>query len=438
MKDLCLEKELAGVVSLYDSNLEAARANEAIGNRLMAAQGGGWAFRAEPDAEKALEGSDFVIISILPGSFDAMAVDVHAPEQYGIYQAVGDTVGPGGLNRALRTIPMYEEIARAIEKWAPSAWILNYTNPMSICTRTLYRIFPKIKAFGCCHEVFSTQKLLVKVALNADLAAGIEKEEIFTSVVGINHFTWIDRASWKHVDLFPIYKKFVEDFADTGYSGVQDEKNLSFHFKCRERVKMDLFRRYGLIAAAGDRHLAEFCPPQWYLENPEMVAAWHYALTPVSWRIDQRNELKQKSKAYRDGTETMIPQHSGEEGIRQIKALLGLGSIVTNVNLPNRGQMPGFSADVVVETNAIFCRDNLQPVITSGLPGPLRNLTLQHVENQEGIIEAALQRDLEAAFRVFLNDPMVRTLSREEARKLFNHMTDKTLPGSLGYRFSGR
>jgi alpha-galactosidase len=434
MKDLCLEKEISGVINLYDIDVEAAQANEEIGNKLMAANKGGWTFKNEPSPEKALRGSDFVFISILPGDFEEMAVDVHEPEQYGIFQSVGDTVGPGGLNRALRTIPMYEEIAEAIGKWAPAAWVLNYTNPMSVCTRTLYRVFPGIKAFGCCHEVFSTQKLLAKAAIHAGLAADIKRDEIATNVVGINHFTWIDRASWKGVDLFPVYGRFAGEFAESGYSGLAEESKLAGYFKSGDRVKMDLFRRYGLIAAAGDRHLAEFCPPHWYLKNPEMVASWKFRLTPVSWRIQQREELMQKSKACREGTLTMTPEHSGEEGIRQIKALLGMGNLVTNVNLPNRGQMPGFPADAVVETNAFFSRDSVQPVITSGLPCPLRNLILQHVENQEGIIDAAMDRDLEAAFRVFLNDPQVRTLSREDARRLFARMTEKTLPPSLGYR----
>ena len=428
MKDLCFEREISGVINLYDIDMEAARANEEIGNKLMAANSGGWSFKAEPSLEKALDGSDFVLISILPGGFEEMAVDVHAPEQYGIYQSVGDTVGPGGLNRALRTIPMFEEIGRAIMKWAPTAWILNYTNPMSICTRTLYRVFPGIKSFGCCHEVFNTQKLLAKAAVHAGLADSIEREEIIINVAGINHFTWIDRASWKNVDLFPLFKKFVGEFAETGYKDKDDDDRFHSYFKSGERVKMDLFRRYGIIAAAGDRHLAEFCPPQWYLKNEETVKSWQFSLTPVSWRIQQREELRQKSKAFREGPETMIPEHSGEEGIHQIKALLGLGNLVTNVNLPNRGQMPGFPVDAVVETNAFFSRDCVQPVITSGLPGPLRDLTLQHVENQEGIVEAALKRDLETAFRVFANDPQVSTLSREDARKLFYYMTEKTLP----------
>ena len=100
------------------------------------------------------------MISIMPGTFDEMESDVHAPEKFGIYQSVGDTTGPGAVMRALRTIPMFEEFAAAIREYCPQAWVINYTNPMTVCVKTLYRVFPKIKAFGCCHEVFGTQKLL--------------------------------------------------------------------------------------------------------------------------------------------------------------------------------------------------------------------------------------------------------------------------------------
>ena len=92
-----------------------------------------------------------------------MESDVHTPEKYNIFQTVGDTTGPGGIVRALRTVPMIEKIAKAIEKNCPNAWVINYTNPMSLCVKALYDTFPKIKAFGCCHEVFSTQKFLANV-----------------------------------------------------------------------------------------------------------------------------------------------------------------------------------------------------------------------------------------------------------------------------------
>ncbi|MDR0731867.1 MAG: alpha-glucosidase/alpha-galactosidase [Treponema sp.] len=440
IKDLAFEKEIGGTIWLYDIDMEAARANETLGNKVMETHNPGqFKFIAEASLQKALEGSDFVFISILPGDFEEMAVDVHVPERYGIYQSVGDTVGPGGLNRALRTVPMFQEIAGAVKSWAPDAWVLNYTNPMSVCTRTLYEIFPRIKAFGCCHEVFGTQDLLVKMLIWAGLAKEDElnRRDLTTEVVGINHFTWITAASWKNIDLFPHYEKFVETFAESGFTGIPGSGTggnwFNDFFSSGERVKFDLFKRYGLIAAAGDRHLAEFCPPAWYLKNPTLVKNWQFSLTPVSWRISQREELKKKSSAYRAGTETLVPQKSGEEGIRQIKALLGLGNLVTNVNLSNTAQLPLFPAGAVVETNAFFSLNSVRPLVSGGLPNPLRNLILQHVWNQEGIVRAAIDRNLDAAFQVFLNDPQLRTMERNRARKLFKEMTARTLPPELAY-----
>ena len=92
---------------------------------------GKWHYETCGSLKEALTGTDFVVISILPGTFDEMAVDVHLPERLGIYQSVGDTAGPGGMMRALRTIPMFVEIAQAIKAYAPEAWVINYTNPMS-------------------------------------------------------------------------------------------------------------------------------------------------------------------------------------------------------------------------------------------------------------------------------------------------------------------
>jgi alpha-galactosidase/6-phospho-beta-glucosidase family protein len=165
MRDLAVDGDISGTVKLYDTDLEAARTNEKIGNMLSNRKEamGKWRYRAVESLKEALTGAGFVIISILPGTFEEMASDVHAPEEFGIYQSVGDTVGPGGLVRALRTIPMFVEIAENVKAYSPAAWVINYTNPMSLCTRALYEAFPEIKAFGCCHEVFSAQKLLAAV-----------------------------------------------------------------------------------------------------------------------------------------------------------------------------------------------------------------------------------------------------------------------------------
>ncbi|MDR0898209.1 MAG: alpha-glucosidase/alpha-galactosidase, partial [Oscillospiraceae bacterium] len=162
MKDLAMDAEIEGSVSLYDIDMDAAEKNRQIGEMISAHPDAKarWRYQVSESLQEALTGADFVVISILPGTFAEMRSDVHWPERYGLYQPVGDTAGPGGAIRALRTIPMYVTIAEAIRDYAPGAWVINYTNPMTICMRTLYRVFPGIRAFGCCHEVFGTQKLL--------------------------------------------------------------------------------------------------------------------------------------------------------------------------------------------------------------------------------------------------------------------------------------
>ena len=137
MTDLACDAQLSGTVSLYDIDREAAERNARIGRTLPARPEAksAWTYEVACSLHEALAGADFVVISILPGTFDEMESDVHLPERVGVYQSVGDTVGPGGLIRALRALPMMAEIGRAVRDFAPQAWVVNYTNPMSTCMR---------------------------------------------------------------------------------------------------------------------------------------------------------------------------------------------------------------------------------------------------------------------------------------------------------------
>lgn len=433
MSDLASEASLSGTVKLYDIDYEAAHDNELIGNKLNKKEDtrGKWDYKSVETLESALTGANFVVISILPGTFDEMESDVHAPEKYGIYQPVGDTVGPGGLLRALRTIPMYVEIAEAIKAYCPNAWVINYTNPMTLCTRTLYEVFPQIKAFGCCHEVFGTQKVLAAALKEIKGIEDAKRDDIKVNVLGINHFTWLDKASYKGMDLMPIYKEFVEKFYEQGYTKSEKGHWMNDFFSCGHRVKFDLFKRYGVIAAAGDRHLAEFVPGKWYLKDPSTARGWMFGLTPVSWRKESLMDRLAKSKRLINGEEDVKISETGEEGVKQIKALLGLEDLVTNVNIPNQGQMKNIPLGAVIETNALFRRDSITPVMAGELPSEVNGLVLRHVTNQEAILKAALTKDKDLAFAAFVNDPLV-TISLEEARTLFDEMlsnTKKYLPG---------
>lgn len=435
MTDLAMEPRLGGTIRLYDIDTEAARANEIIGNRLSQRKeaAGKWLYRTCMSMEEALTGADFVVISILPGTFDEMAVDVHMPERLGIYQSVGDTAGPGGMMRALRTIPIYVQFAEAIKQYSPDAWVINYTNPMSLCVKTLYHVFPQIKAFGCCHEVFGTQKVLKGLAEDVLGLRNINRRDIHVNVLGINHFTWFDAASYEGADLFPVYKKYIGTHFEEGYDD-PDRPWEKSTFNCRHRVKFDLFNRYGLIAAAGDRHLAEFMPGNTYLNDPETVRSWKFGLTTVDFRISQMEERLARRKRLIQGEEQMEIVPSGEEGVQQIKALVGLDRMVSNVNMPNSFlQIPNLPKEAVVETNAVFSCDSIRAVAAGPLPEPIRELILPHVQNHGYILEAADTYDRNLVVKAFMNDPLVKHKCRDEGeiRKLADdmiHNTERYLP----------
>ena len=421
MTDLAKEEVISGTVCLYDIDKEAAEANAIIGNRLKDREDvvGEWNYTTADSLKEALTGADFVVISILPKTFDEMEADVHMPERLGIYQSVGDTAGPGGMMRALRTLPMYVEFATAIKENCPDAWVINYTNPMSLCVKTLYHVFPEIKAFGCCHEVFGTQDVLAEIVGKELGVEKIHRNEIHVNVLGINHFTWFDKASYKGEDIFPIYRKFIDENFEEGI--VKEGKNWTNDtFSCAHRVKMDLFNRYGLIAAAGDRHLAEFMPGEVYLKNPEQVKEWKFGLTTVQWRKEDLQKRLLESKELLSGKKEIELKETGEEGVLLIKALCGLGRVISNVNIPNTvGQIGNLPREAVVETNAVFERDMIRPVYAGDLPAQIKELIMPHVENHERILKVVMggNQDTELLLEAFLNDPLIKGRAKEEEVK---------------------
>ena len=372
--------------------------------------------------QEALGGADAVIISILPGTLDEMESDVHTPEKYGIYQSVGDTTGPGGIVRAMRAVPMFEEIGKQIKENCPNAWVINYTNPMTLCVKTLYRVFPQIKAFGCCHEVFGTQKLLRVVIENVLGIEDVQREEIKVNPIAVNHFTWLTSATYRNIDLFPCYKEFVEKFM---VKENVDKNWANRSNKTAEIVKKELFQRYGYIAAAGDRHLAEFCPGNWYLENPEKVKEKGFELTSVAYRKNEWKERYERSQRLMSGEEKIEIKTTGEEGVHQLCALFGLDELVTNVNIPNRGQIPNLPLGAVVETNAVFRANSLEPVFAGEIPKEIYPLVSRICSEQELLSDAIAERNIEKIFSVFANDPLV-ICSVNDARKLFEEMCENT------------
>jgi alpha-galactosidase/6-phospho-beta-glucosidase family protein len=414
--------------------MDAARINERLGNWMQTQAGAlsRWHYLAVPTLQDALQNADFVIISIQPGPLELMAEDIALAEEYGLFFPVGDTTGAPGLIRGLRSVPIYKEFAEAIAAVCPDAWVINYTNPMAICTRTLTRVAPELKVFGCCHEVFNTQAMLARIAgqsLNIEPPA---RSEVRVNVLGINHFTWVDRADYQGHDLLDLLTKHIARPGTLRAYTQSEVESWKDWFHSAEQVKFTLFQRFGILAAAGDRHLVEFLPG--FIRSPETLFQWGVIRTPVAWRIERWATAPQKTRDWINGVSPFVLERSGEEGINMLRALLGLGDLVTNVNLENTGQISNAPLHAVVETNAHFSQANIRPLSAGALPAGIAPLIHQHISGQESVIEAALTGNMELAFQAFFTDP-ANHLPIDAAWELFNRMLQanrKYMPSLAG------
>lgn len=428
MQDLALAEGIRGEVSLYDIDREAAVRNQKIATRIHAKPQAvsQFTYTVADTLEESLTGADFVLISILPGTFAQMRSDVHAPEKYGIWQTVGDTAGPGGVLRAMRTVPIYEDFARAIKACCPNAWVLNLTNPMSACVKALYDTFPEIKAFGCCHEVFHAQDFLCCV-LKEQLGIEATRKDIYTDACGVNHFTWITEANYQNIDLLALLPAFMDKFYESGYFERGDHDAWKTDpFAYGNRVKMALYKRYGALAAAGDRHLVEFVNNRWFLADPETVSRWHCKLTTVDFREENQTRQIAESIAMAEGELEVPLAPSGEELVQLLRAILGLETVVSNVNMPNLGQMPGLPMGAIVETNCVFTNGYVKPVTAKALPAGVLALVRRASDNVDAVCEGIRERDLDKIFAAFMNQALCSTLSWEEGEALFKEMCENT------------
>jgi alpha-galactosidase len=412
MTDLALCPDFKGEIALYDIDHKASQLNVKSGTDIFTHPQARSRFkvRAYSKSADALKGADFVFMSILPGPMWMMANDIDIPAKYGVFQTVGDTTGPGGISRAMRSIPVYADYAHQIMKHCPKAWVINYTNPMTLCTRALYAAEPSIKAIGCCHEVFGLQEQLAQWVSQSFGVPVPKRTEIHTDVIGVNHFTFITKALWKGQDLFPMVKKVAaqkEIWKDqTAFALERIEKGQWCESK--KLVALDFFRKYGVLGAAGDRHLVEFVP--WYLESVETLHRYGVVLTPSSFRLGTwqppqnapgADVAKEKSKSKQSELKA-----SGEEGTDILQALVGIRPLHTNINFPNRGQMPNTLPDAVVETNALFQYDQVLPTVPEPLPSGVETLVNRVIDVQELTLRAAMEGREDLALQALLSDPL--------------------------------
>ncbi|MFW5750525.1 MAG: alpha-galactosidase [Planctomycetota bacterium] len=418
--DLALHEALHGQIVLYDIDHPAAVANVARGEQVFTHPDARARFDLEVASEldAALEGADIVVISIEPGPIEAREADLVVPERYGILQAVGDTTGPGGILRAIRSCAPFVEFAEAIRRCCPAAWVFNYSNPMTLCTALLHAVFPGIKAVGCCHEVFGLQTWFQRRIPRWFDAPEPARNAVRLDVIGVNHFTWATAARWCGHDLMPLLAAEIDRrgyFDQLDRSG-EEELDLSTSEGPNRFIGLDLFRRFGVPGAAGDAHLVEFVP--WYCDSDASLQRLGVRRKTYARRLEMHAQKLQQPPV--DHASPL--KHSCEEGVETMAALIGREDFFTNVNVPNTGQMPWLPQGAVVEGNALVRADELVPTVPAPPPLPVQSLIRRVVDVQQAVLAGLLAEDNAAIEAALLCDPLVVRLRPDQVHRMWREM----------------
>jgi len=425
VRDLVVTPELEGsTIVLEDIDADALKITGPLCRKVVKESGRKFTIETTTSEAAALKDADYVILTISTGGFDTMEHDIGVPLRYGIYQSVGDTVGPGGISRALRNIPVVVDIGRHMEKLCPGAWMLNYTNPMSTLSRALTRE-TSVPTIGLCHELFGAMRWLTQLF-------GLESRRDFDVVAaGVNHCIWILKLTIRKTgeDALALLRQylrnpeaFVKQRAKT-VKGKQAKEQLAFAHTHggRNLVKSALFEAYGALPAGGDRHVAEFFP-FFLTEEADAGKKWGVSLTTVEERRTKwQPDALRWCRDLLAGRKPIELTRSGETASLIIDALSGGPAFVDVMNLPNTGQVSNLPAGACVETMAIADATGARGLAVGDLPLGVLNQVTRHVLNQELTVEAALTGDKNLVLQAMLNDPLVRNL--EDARK----MTDELL-----------
>ena len=387
--------------------------------------------RATTNQREALSGADFVVVNISTGGFASMRHDIEIPERYGFRQPVGDTVGPGGITRALRNIPVLVGIARDMADVCPDAWLCNLTNPMTTLCRAVTRE-TDIKTVGLCHEVTGT-RFMLSLLLDSSFA------DLHLDVVGVNHFPVITGLDVAGDDGLARLRDLISDDRRLGEPVVLDVPEGSDVSDLigdgeltkatlleQHQLKLELFRRFGVLPAAGDRHLAEFLPG-FITEQSAWGERWGVKLVSIADREEDHLEHIADFEALLASHEiTHAP--SGEMLAPLIDSLIRDIPRHLPLNIPNTGQCPDLPAGAVVESMCTVDGRGVRggdPVVApAGIAEQLRRVTAA----QELTVEAALTGDRERVLEAMLADPLAGRGDFTQLVEMTDELLDATRP----------
>ena len=399
-------------ISLMDINKERLGFAEKAVKKIVAAGGYPAKVEATTDRRKALKGADGVLITILSGGVDVWQWDIRIPNKYGVSTCVGDTRGPSGIFRALRTIPVMLDIIRDCEKVCPNAVVLNYTNPMAMLCRAMQRK-SDMAISGLCHSVQGTAMMLANWC-------GVPYEELVYTSAGINHMSWYTVLEHKGRNLYPKLRRAV----------LKDRKKLD-----HEQVRNEMFLQLGYYVTESSGHNSEY--NWWFRKRKDLIKK--YCTKGSGWNPGKEGYIleayRNRDKTWKKAVKQALAQPITEEYLKRgheyassiISAWLGGDLFEFNGNVPNRGCIPNLPPDCCVEIPVVAKRGQLRSAYSGPLPPQCAALNNVTVAVEEMAVEAALTGDPEMAYHACAYDPLsAAVLSLAEIRKMVNEMFAKS------------
>ncbi len=395
---MCMNGVAPDCIALMDIDHERLDIAAEFARRLIAQTGLDIELQATTDTRAAVEGADYVVVSIRAGGWAPRPHDIGIPLKYGVDQAVGDTVGPGGIFQGLRNAPDFEVIAEHLRDVAPHALVINHSNPMAINCWMWSVAAPEIAHVGLCHSVQGTSKQLAGY-LN------VPYDELDCWVAGINHMAWFLRLERDGEDLYPLLRERME--APEVYA--------------KDRVRFEVLRHFGYYVTESSGHMSEYCP--WFRRTPELIERHGLSSRNMDGMANRWDSYVDKLREELDADEPIGLERSNEYTVDIIEAIETDRPCGVNVSVPNTGLITNLPDGCSVEVACMVDGRGVHPCHVGDLPPQLAALNESNVRSQELAVKAALGGDRDALYQALALDPLTGALvALDDIRQMANEM----------------
>ncbi len=415
LRDICAYKSLVDIeIVLYDIDSRRLQTTYSIATQLLkqVKPARNIQVRATLSRNEALQDTNFVLVMLQIGGYRPSTVfDFEIPKKYGLRQTIGDTLGIGGIMRALRTIPVLLGLAEELQRVAPKALLINYANPMAMNCRAL-ALAGKVTTVGLCHSIpITTQQLADDLQLPVN--------EIDYLVAGINHLAFYLRLEHKGQDLYPALQAFMN-------SKRFPPRRPTIGKDMIDHLRYELMSRFGYFVTESSEHLSEYLP--WFIKRnyPELVERYQLPLDEYPRRCEvQIAEWQELQKQLAQDNALLEISKSNDYGIQIIESIINNHSRRVYANLPNRGSIRNLPYEAIVEIPTLVDGIGLQPTQIGDLPAQLAALIHSNINVQELTARAAVERRREYVYHAAMLDPHTAAeLSLDEIRAMVDELLE--------------